>query len=48
MIEKSSYTKGCEIQVKVCFGFNLMLARLGTQVYSCDLNVKSTNFMTYM
>ena len=48
MIEKSSYTKGCEIQVKFCFGFNLMFARLGMQVCSCDLNVKSTNVMTYM
>ena len=37
MVEKSSYTKGCEIEVMLGFGFNLMFGRLGMQVYSSDL-----------
>ena len=43
MVEKSSYTKACEIQVKLRFGFNMMFGRLGMQVCSYDLHF--TNYI---
>ena len=48
MVEKSSYSKGCEIQTCKVVGLALIFGRLGMQVCSYDLNVKSTDFMKWI